>query len=76
MSDDANVTILDKFDTDIIEREGWRLDRMFEDKNENSMYLYNQALERAKVLSAQCTVGLRRVTHNKSVFMEVYKKSS
>ena len=53
MSDDADVTILDKFDTDIIEREGWRLDRMFEDKNENSMELYNQALERAKALSAQ-----------------------
>ena len=76
MSDNSDVTILDKYDTDIIQREGWRLDKMFEDKKENSLELYNQAMERVEMLSTQCCVGLRRVTHNKSVFMEIYKKSS
>ena len=74
MSSDPNVTILDSFDTKLIQSEGWHLDRMIADSNENSIKVYNQAMERARVLSSQCSVGLRRVTNKKSVFMEIYKK--
>jgi len=76
VTDDSEVTILESFDTDMIQREGWKLDKMFEDDKKNSMMVYNKAMEYAKKLSVQCQTGVRRVKHNESVFMEVYKKSS
>ncbi|MDH3609596.1 MAG: hypothetical protein OEQ24_10200 [Gammaproteobacteria bacterium] len=66
--------MLDNIDTDIIQKQGWMLDRMFNDDVANSHETYQKAVDYAKILSAQFNVALRSVTHNNSHFLEVYRK--
>ena len=68
------VRLLENLDTDLIQRQGWKLDKMFEEDVNKAEETYNKAMKYAEILSAQCKVALRTVTHKESVFMEVYKK--
>ncbi len=74
MEDDYKVVMLEDTDTEVIKLEGWRLDRMFEGDRENTMNVYETAMKYASKLSAQFRVGIRPITHDESIFMEVYRK--
>ncbi len=74
MSSQKPVKILDNMDTDIIQKQGWRLNKIFNDEVDNSRETYQKAIDYAKILSAQFNVAMRSVTHNNSHFLEVYRK--
>ncbi len=66
--------LLDNIDTDIIQKQGWMLDRMFTDEVINSHENYQKAIDYSKKLSAQFNVAIRSVTHNDWHFLEIYRK--
>ena len=74
MEDETVITMLEDFSMDMMQREGWMLDKMFNDSVENTVNIYEKAVEYAQTLAAQFEVGIRPVTKKDSVFMEVYKK--
>ncbi len=76
MTDDTCLMNLEHYDANMIQSEGWRLDRIFEDDKRNSTLVYNKGIEYAKKLSVQCSIGVRTVMHNRSVFVEVYRKKT
>ena len=74
MSFQKPVKILDNMDTDIIQKQGWRLNKIFNDDVSNSHETYKKAVDYAKILSAQFNVAIRSVTHKDAHFLEVYRK--
>lgn len=73
MNEKEPIKMLD-VDTNIIKRQGWMLDKIFEDEIDNSLETYQKAINYAKKLAVQFNVAVRSVTHKQSHYMEVYRK--
>lgn len=73
MSDD--IQSLDDVDTEIIQRDGWRLDKMITGHIENTMPSYEEAVLYAENKLQSHEVALRSVVNKQTVFWEVYVKN-
>lgn len=77
MGSDHDITLLEDFDTEMLQQEGWSLYRMLQDNIDNAYVVYEKAMKLIEDEQAKedCELGLRPVTQNDSVFMEIYRKA-